>query len=141
MPKDYQELETLRAVEETHENVKIATWNDFFDQFDNDDELKAIKKSLNAANIDGVQVEEDYYSQAVDFGLISPSIIKNNQIAFCYIAQVIVRWHLQAGLYRHSWKRPPAHIAENFAVWNFALTESEMKKLTEMDTGRRYESW
>ena len=31
--------------------------------------------------------------------------------------------------------------AENFAVWDFALTESEMKRLAALDTGRRYENW
>ena len=35
----------------------------------------------------------------------------------------------------------PDHIAENFDVWNFELTENEMKKLNALDTGRRYENW
>ena len=35
----------------------------------------------------------------------------------------------------------PDHIAENFDVWDFELTENEMKKLNALDTGRRYENW
>lgn len=56
-------------------------------------------------------------------------------------AQVIVRWHLQSGYIAVPGSSNPAHIAENFAVWDFALTESEMKRLAALDTGRRYESW
>lgn len=28
-----------------------------------------------------------------------------------------------------------------FDVWDFELTENEMKKLNALDTGRRYENW
>ena len=43
-------------------------------------------------------------------------------------AQVIVRWHLQSLYLAVPGSGNPAHIAENFAVWDFALTESEMKR-------------
>jgi len=56
-------------------------------------------------------------------------------------AQIIVRWHLQSGYIAIPGSSNPAHIAENFDVWDFALTESEMKRLATLDTGRRYENW
>ena len=56
-------------------------------------------------------------------------------------AQVIVRWHLQSLYLAVPGSGNPVHIAENFAVWDFALTESEMKRLAALDTGRRYENW
>jgi len=56
-------------------------------------------------------------------------------------AQIIVRWHLQAGYIAIPGSSNPDHIAENFDVWNFELTENEMKKLSSLDTGRRYENW
>ena len=56
-------------------------------------------------------------------------------------AQIIVRWHFQSGYIAIPGSSNPAHIAENFDVWNFELTENEMKKLNALDTGRRYENW
>ncbi len=56
-------------------------------------------------------------------------------------AQIILRWHLQAGCIAIPGSSNPDHIAENFAVWDFSLTDSEMKKLAALDTGRRYENW
>ena len=56
-------------------------------------------------------------------------------------AQLIVRWHLQSGYIAIPGSSNPDHIAENFDVWDFELTENEMKKLNALDTGRRYENW
>ena len=56
-------------------------------------------------------------------------------------AQIIVRWHIQAGFITIPGSSNSAHIAENFDVWDFELTESEMKSLFALDTGRRYENW
>jgi len=56
-------------------------------------------------------------------------------------AQVIVRWHLQAGFITVPGSGNPAHIRENLAVWDFTLSPDEMKRLNALDTQRRYESW
>ena len=56
-------------------------------------------------------------------------------------AQIIVRWHLQSGYITIPGSSNPAHIAENFAIWDFELTVNEMKKLAALDIGRRYENW
>ena len=62
---------------------------------------------------------------------------KHNKTA----AQIIVRWHLQAGYIAIPGSSNPSHIAENFNVWDFQLTDSEMKELTKLNTGKRYENW
>lgn len=56
-------------------------------------------------------------------------------------AQIIVRWHIQAGYIAIPGSSNPSHIAENFDVWDFELTDEDMKKLTALNTGRRYENW
>lgn len=56
-------------------------------------------------------------------------------------AQIINRWHIQSGYIAIPGSSNPSHIAENFDIWDFELTENEMKKLTALDTGRRYENW
>lgn len=56
-------------------------------------------------------------------------------------AQIIVRWHLQSGYIAIPGSSNPSHIAENFDVWDFNLTDSEMKKLANLNTGKRYENW
>ncbi len=56
-------------------------------------------------------------------------------------AQIIVRWHIQTGYIAIPGSSNPSHIAENFDVWDFELTDEDMKKLTALNTGRRYENW
>lgn len=56
-------------------------------------------------------------------------------------AQIIIRWHLQSGYIAIPGSSNPSHIAENFDVWDFNLTDSEMKKLANLNTGKRYENW
>ena len=56
-------------------------------------------------------------------------------------AQVIVRWHIQAGYIVIPGSSNPVHIAENYNVWDFSLTEAEMSQLEGLDKGARYENW
>ena len=56
-------------------------------------------------------------------------------------AQVILRWHLQAGYIAIPGSSNPDHIAENFDVFDFSLTKEEMNTIAQLDTGTRYESW
>jgi diketogulonate reductase-like aldo/keto reductase len=50
-------------------------------------------------------------------------------------AQVILRWHLQIGNIAIPGSRNPAHIQENFEIFDFALTAEEMRRLSVLDTG------
>ena len=56
-------------------------------------------------------------------------------------AQIITRWQLQSGYVCIPGSSSAAHIAENAAVFDFALSEEEMTWLSALDTGRRYENW
>lgn len=51
------------------------------------------------------------------------------------VAQVIVRWLVQRGVVAIPKTVRPARMAENFAVFDFALTDAEMALIATMDTG------
>ncbi len=53
-------------------------------------------------------------------------------------AQVILRWHLQAGNIAIPGSSNEAHIQENFEVFDFELTEDEMQRLTALDKDQRF---
>ena len=53
-------------------------------------------------------------------------------------AQIILRWHIQAGNIVIPGSKNPAHIKANFDLFDFALTEDEMKKISGLDKKVRY---
>lgn len=53
-------------------------------------------------------------------------------------AQIILRWHIQAGNIVIPGSKNPAHIKENFNLFDFALTDDEMAKITALDKQKRY---
>lgn len=52
-------------------------------------------------------------------------------------AQVMLRWHVQQGRNAIPKSTNPGRIAENFDVFDFALTDDEVARLDALDTGRR----
>ena len=56
-------------------------------------------------------------------------------------AQVILRWQLQAGYVVIPGSGDPEHIAENYDVFDFALSAEEMRQMYALDKQRRYENW
>ena len=40
--------------------------------------------------------------------------------------------------YRDPWSKNPAHIKDNFNLFDFALTDDEMAKITALDKQKRY---
>lgn len=56
-------------------------------------------------------------------------------------AQIIVRWHLQSGFIAIPGSSNPAHIRENFNVFDFALSDSEMDMIHALNKNKRYENW
>ncbi len=60
-------------------------------------------------------------------------------------AQVLIRWSLQRGLTVIPKSTNPKRIAENFAVFDFTLSQEEMEQLHSLDQHRRFvdpsESW
>lgn len=53
-------------------------------------------------------------------------------------AQIILRWHIQAGNIVIPGSKNPEHIKANFDLFDFALTEDKMKKISELDKNVRY---
>ena len=72
-----------------HSNVQIIDWNTFLDNFDTDEELKPIKKAIEAIQIDGVELEEDDLNRPVNFGIFSASIRKEQKKAELYIVYLL----------------------------------------------------
>lgn len=56
-------------------------------------------------------------------------------------AQVIVRWHVQSSFTAIPGSSNPKHIAENYDIWDFELTDDEMAQIAKLNTGKRYENW
>nr|WP_243425310.1 aldo/keto reductase [Intestinimonas butyriciproducens] len=53
-------------------------------------------------------------------------------------AQIILRWHLQAGNIAIPGSSNPDHILENLSIYDFALTDAEMDRLTALDRNERF---
>ncbi len=53
-------------------------------------------------------------------------------------AQIILRWHLQAGNIAIPGSSNEVHIAENFNIFDFALSDEEMAELTAIDRDERF---
>ena len=56
-------------------------------------------------------------------------------------AQVILRWQLQAGFIAIPGSSDPDHIAENFDIFDFELSDEEMNQIRSLDRHQRYENW
>ncbi len=56
-------------------------------------------------------------------------------------AQIVLRWHIQAGYVTIPGSGNPRHIAENYDVFGFALSDEEMRAMAGLDRQRRYENW
>jgi len=56
-------------------------------------------------------------------------------------AQVILRWHIQAGFVAIPGSRNVQHIAENIAIFDFKLSDREMQIMKELNKNKRYENW
>ena len=52
-------------------------------------------------------------------------------------AEVVLRWHLQIGNVAIPKSVTPSRIEENFQVFDFELSEDEMRRLDELDRGER----
>jgi len=52
-------------------------------------------------------------------------------------AQVILRWHLQLGNVVIPKSVTPSRIAENFALFDFVLSDAQVDKITALDSGTR----
>lgn len=53
-------------------------------------------------------------------------------------AQIILRWQIQSGNIVIPGSRNPAHIRDNFNLFDFTLTDEEMSRIAAMDQRKRY---
>lgn len=53
-------------------------------------------------------------------------------------AQIILRWHLQAGNVVIPGSKNPDHIRANFDLFDFVLTDEEMAQIAQLDQNKRY---
>lgn len=53
-------------------------------------------------------------------------------------AQIILRWHIQDGNIVIPGSKNPAHIKDNFDLFDFSLSDSEMAEIAAMDKQKRY---
>lgn len=51
------------------------------------------------------------------------------------VGQVILRWNVQRGVTVIPKSTRPERIEENFQIWDFSLTEEQMKKISSLDMG------
>ena len=56
-------------------------------------------------------------------------------------AQVIIRWHLQAGNICIPGSSNEQHIIEDYDVWDFALTDQEMARMTALERDARFANY
>ena len=56
-------------------------------------------------------------------------------------AQVILRWQIQDGYIAIPGSSNAEHIAENYDIFGFELTDEEMQAIRDIDEQRRYENW
>ena len=53
-------------------------------------------------------------------------------------AQIILRWHIQAGNVVIPGSKNPDHIRANFELFDFALTDAEMSEIAALNRDKRY---
>ena len=89
--------------------------------------------------------QEDIYIQAWyplghgDAGLLQePVFAKLGQKYGKSSAQIILRWHVQAGNIVIPGSKNPDHIKDNFALFDFELTDEEMGEIASLDQQKRY---
>jgi diketogulonate reductase-like aldo/keto reductase len=78
-----------------------------------------------------------FYRGSQSGTLEDPTLLAIAQTHGRTAAQVMLRWHLQAGRSVIPKSTKPARIAENFDVFGFVLTPEEMAAIDALDTGVR----
>jgi 2,5-diketo-D-gluconate reductase A len=82
-------------------------------------------------------VTEAWSPLAQGLALADPAILKIADAHAKTPAQVVIRWHLQLGNVVIPKSVTPRRIQENFDVFDFALSDAEMKAIGALDEDRR----
>jgi len=67
----------------------------------------------------------------------NPCLIKLAQRKSKTLSQIILRWHLQRGVYTIPRSSNPNHIGENCDIHGFELSQDEMNEIASLDAGKR----
>ena len=97
---------------------------------------KALKEFLDSR---GIVIQAWYPLGHGDKALIEESVF--SKLAQKYSksnAQIILRWHVQSGNIVIPGSKNPAHIKDNFALFDFVLTTDEMAEIAALNQGKRY---
>jgi len=88
---------------------------------------------------DGIRVEAWYPLGHGDSKLINESIF--SKLAKKYgksKVQIILRWHIQIGNIAIPGSKNPEHIQSNIDIFDFVLTDQEMKEIAKLDKNKRF---
>lgn len=100
------------------------------------DQEKELKKFLKEQ---GMFIQAWYPLGHGDAGLLKePVFAKLGEKYHKSPAQIILRWHIQDENIVIPGSKNPAHIKDNFDVFDFTLDESEMAEIAALDSGKRY---
>lgn len=96
----------------------------------------ALKAKLNKY---GIALESWFPLGHANKGLLNEEVIteiakKHNKSN----VQTILRWHIQEGNIVFPKSTNPTHLKENLDIWEFELTEEEMKKVSILDKGKKF---
>ena len=100
------------------------------------DQKKELKEFLAK---EGIKIQAWYPLGHADKGLLEEPLF--TRLAAKYgksNVQIILRWHIQAGNVVIPGSKNPAHIHDNFDVFDFALTDAEMQEITALNKDKRY---
>ena len=97
---------------------------------------KALKKYLDG---EGIVIQAWYPLGHGDKALINePLFAELGKKYGKTSAQIILRWHIQDGNIVIPGSKNPAHIRDNFDLFDFSLTDSEMAEIAKLDKQKRY---
>jgi diketogulonate reductase-like aldo/keto reductase len=69
--------------------------------------------------------------------LTDPTIVKMAQVHHKTVAQIVLRWEIQSGIVTIPKSVHRARISENAAIFDFTLTDAEMKQVDALDQDKR----
>lgn len=97
------------------------------------------KKLKEFLDREGIRIQAWYPLGHGDVALLKETVIVElSQKYHKSTAQIILRWHIQAGNIVIPGSKNPEHIKDNFDLFDFTLTDAEMKKMDGLDKNTRY---
>ena len=87
----------------------------------------------------GIAIESWYPLGHADAGLMNESVfLELSEKYEKTVAQIILRWHIQAGNIVFPKSTNPQHIRDNIKIFDFSLTDEEMQKIGTLEKGIRF---